>query len=329
MGIFGLNWNFPIFNRDKSGSSFYDVTSYNNWSKSQGNLAIAQSHPILTPALLFVSKLFSQAHFDVIRTSTGKSVPNDPTLKLLRNPNPTQTLPDFLETLMFMQIANGVGVIYSKRNILGGGVNSLYALDYNLIEFPESLKKGNFINKTQTERYLNTKILYDRQGENITIALRDLMFFYDLPNGMQRNPYNVCSRLDGLKQTLINTQDSLIAKNIILKSNGKEIISGVKDGFPLDPDEKAEIEKMYNEDYGVAFNRKRGIVLEASVTHKSLHIALRDLGLDESVKTDGNIIYTALHVPKDILSLDLKKTTYVNQKESMVAYIRSFFKVKT
>ena len=101
------------------------------------------------------------------------------------------------------------------------------------------------------------------------------------------------------------------------------MISGVKEGFPLNKEEKDQIERNYQDNYGLGFNRKRGLVLSASVTHKSLHIALRDLGLDESVKTDGNIIYTALHIPKDIISLEAKKTTYNNFKESMVSYLQN------
>src|SRR5690606_14893513 len=73
----------------------------------------------------------------------------------------------------------------------------------------------------------------------------------------------------------------------------------------------------------VSFERKRGMVVSASVNHKSLHIALRDLGLDESVKTDGNIVFTALHIPKDIVSLEAKKTTYNNFKESMASYVQN------
>ena len=323
MHLLGFDIKFPTWTRDKNGNTFSDLTTYNEWSKFGNNLGIAQNHPILTPALLFVSKLYSQANFEVIRTSTGKVFENSKALKLLNNPNVHQTRADFLESLMFMQIANGVGVIYTKRNMLSGTVNSLYVLDYSLIMFPDSLKKGNFINASQAEEYLNTEILYDPHHENLRIKLKDLMFFYDLPNGMQRNPYKVCSRLDGLKQTLLNTQDSLIAKNIILKSNGKELISTIKDGFPLNPEEKAEMEKSYSEEYGVSFNRKRGMIVQASVTHKSLHIALRDLGLDESIKVDGNIVYTALHIPKDIISLEAKKTTYNNFKESMVSYLQN------
>ena len=326
MRILGLDVSFPtwpVWNRDKNGSTFTDIKSFNDWHKFDSNLGISQCHPILTPALLFVSKLFSQASFKVIRTSTGLEFKNHPILKLLKNPNPHQTLPDLLESLNFMQTANGVGVLYTKRNAFRTDPNSIYVLDYSLIEFPDSMKKGNFINQSQTKAYLNTEVIYDKNGENLKIKLKDLMFFYDLPNAMERNPYKAKSRITGLKQTLINTQDSLIAKNIILKSNGKELISGTKDGFPLTPDEKEEIEENYAQDYGVSFSRKRGMVLSANVTHKSLHIALRDLGLDESVKVDGNIIYTALHIPKDIISLEAKKTTYNNFKESMVSYIQN------
>tara|TARA_R110000772_G_scaffold187750_4_gene298905 strand:- start:385 stop:1206 length:822 start_codon:yes stop_codon:yes gene_type:complete len=139
------------------------------------------------------------------------------------------------------------------------------------------------------------------------------------------NFFEVKSRLDGLRQTLINTQDSLLAKNIILKTNGKELITGGagSNTFPMSDDDKEKAENLYQTGYGLGWNRKRGIVTKANLTHKSLHIALRDLGLDESVKVDGNLIYTALHIPKDIISLEAKKTTYNNFKESMVSYVQN------
>ncbi len=87
MRLLGLDWRFPIYTRNKSGSNFYDITAYNKWAKSQDNLAVAQNHPILTPALLFVSKLFSQAQFTVVRESTGKGFENSKVLGLLKNPN--------------------------------------------------------------------------------------------------------------------------------------------------------------------------------------------------------------------------------------------------
>lgn len=315
-------WFFPSWIRNKSGENFYDLTSLTQWSAHQNNLYVAENHPILTPALLFVAKLFSQAEFKVIRKSNGKEY-DHPILSLLNKPNFYSTLPDFLESLLFTQIASGCAVVYVKKTVGMETPNSLYLLNYDLIEFPDSLDENNKINRLAFDNKLETEIIYDSTGENLTIKLKDLMFFYDLPNGTHSNPYQVVSRIKGLKQTLINTNDSLIAKNIILKTNGKELLSGTKDGFPLSPEEKIDAENLFNTQYGLAKNRKRGLITKSSVKYQSLHIALRDLGLDESVKVDGNIVYTALHIPKDIISLEAKKTTYNNFKESMVSYIQN------
>lgn len=314
---------WPTWTRNAAGENFYDITSFNNWGLSGTNLEIAQNHPILTPALLFVSKIFSQAEFYVERTSTGQKVASHYLIDLFKKPNPYQTTQDFLETLMFMQIAQGVCVVYKKSIIGFDEPKQLYILDYDLIDWPAELKNHNYKTKILDDRLLNLYIIYDKHNEDLRIKVKDLMFFYDLPNCTNRNPFIVKSRIDGLKQTLINTSDSLIAKNIILKTNGKELISGIKEGFPLEPDEKVDLENLINSKYGLSFNRKRGLVTGANVNWKSLHIALRDLGLDESVKVDGNLIYTALHIPKDILSLEAKKTTYNNFKESMVSYIQN------
>ena len=312
---------WPTWTRNKAGENFYDITAFNEWGLNGSNLSIAQNHAILTPAILFVSKIFSQAEFHIERNSTGKKVTSHEILKLFRNPNPYQTTQDFLETVMFMQIAQGVCVIYKKSIIGFDTPKQLYVLDYDLIEWPQGFE--TLKTKRIDDKVLNMNIIYDLHGENLTIKIKDLLFLYDLPNCMNKNPFKVKSRCDGLKQTLINTNDSLLAKNIILKTNGKELITGKKDGFPLDPDEKKNLESLWNNTLGLGFNRKRGVITKADLTWKSLHIALRDLGLDESVKIDGNLIYTALHIPKDILSLEAKKTTYNNFKESMVSYIQN------
>lgn len=323
MKLLGYNWQFPLWFRNREGENFYDYTTANGWYQSKNNLAIAQEHPLLTPALLFVAKLFSQAEFKVCRKSNGEIFTNHPMIGVLKKPNANQTLPDLLESLLFSQLANGVGVLYIKRNALVGKPNSLYVLDYHLIEFPEDLEKSKFINKSQNEKYLNKEVIYDESGENIKIKLKDLLFFYDLPNYLNENPFDVKSRLDGLKQTLINSIDSAKAKNIIIKSNGKELITGQKDGFPLTPDEKKDVEDRFNGSYGVGYNRKRGIVTKANIKWQSLHIIARDLGHDEGTKTDASVIFAALHIPNDVYSITGAKSTYKNANASLISYIQN------
>jgi len=318
--------SFPFFERNLKGDTFYQINRFKNWGKMGGmtNLDVAQNHPILTPAILFVAKLFSQADFYIENKNTKERTYDHWILKLLRNPNYFQTQNDFLESAMFTQIAQGQAVVYAKRTIGFNEPDVFYLLDPNLIEYPDEFRtKLSARNKNHTIR--NKRVVYDRDGENLNIRIGDLLFFYDLPNCLDtENMFENKSRIDGLKQTLINTQDSLIAKNIILKTNGKELITGgSQSDFPLTDPEKHDVEELFHNNYGLSKTRKRGIITKAKLTWQSLHIALRDLGLDESVKVDGNLIYTALHIPKDILSLEAKKTTYNNFKESMVSYVQN------
>lgn len=323
MNILG-NLKRIFWERNKSGDNWYtELRDGEGFGLEGSNLEIAQKHPILTPALLFVSKLFSQADF-YMQNAKGEKKYEHPILDMLNNPNYYQTRMDLLESLMFMQIANGVAVLYKKSVIgLPNEVGAVYLLDFNKISWPDDFKTNMSI-KNSDNNIRKKKVIYDKNGENIEIAIDDLYFFYDMPNAFDiKNSFKCKSRLDGLKQTLINTSDSLVAKNIILKTNGKEMISGTNGGFPLSDDEKQEAQRLMNNRYGLSSNRSRSLVTKADMTWKSLHIAVRDLGLDESVKVDGNIIYTALHIPKDILSLEAKKTTYNNFKESMVSYIQN------
>jgi len=325
--------------RDSSGNNWYVENNGNGFGSGENmtNLELSQNHPILTPALLFISKLFSQAEFKVVNKETGKEEKNHWLIKLLNKPNLYQTQSDFLESLQFIQIAQGKAVGYLKRPIgfnEAEDIDSIYLLDSDLIEWPLKYKDANFRSPMLSARAKNVAddeiIRYDENGENLKIKVKDLIFFYDLPNMLQKNFYNVNSRLDGLRQTLLNTNDSLIAKNIILKTNGKELISGGNnEHFPLAGDDKEKAESLLQNNYGLGWFRKRGIVTKASINYQSLHIALRDLGLDESVKVDGNLIYTALHIPKDIISLEAKKTTYNNFKESMVSYIQNEMQAST
>lgn len=316
------SFKFPFWTRNENGENFYDISTAENWFSQTSDLNLSLSHPILSGAMLFVSKLFSQAEFYIGESKdSNNSKKKNNLIDLLNNPNIYQTRQDFLETLMFVMMAQGVAVVGLEKVIGWNTPRSMHVLNKDLISWPDDFDKAKF--KENDRGLLELKITYDKNGENIKYKLKDLLFFYDLPNGIGRNPFKVKSRVDGLRQVLINTHDSLSAKNIILKTNGKELITGKSNGFPLSPDDQQKIESLYNNKYGVSFNRVRGIVTKSELNHKSLHIALRDLGLDDSIKIDGNLIYTALHIPKDILSLEAKKTTYNNFKESMVSYVQN------
>ena len=320
----------PLFTRDRAGNSHYSgiTGSDQPWGTFGGsNLEVANNHPILSGALLFISKLFSQADFYIENKKTGERITDHWLLDLLSKPNYYQYQSDFLEAMNFVLIAQGSSVIWKRQTTGMSEPTALYVLDPNKITYPDNFKtplSKSVENNAVKKQYINYSLDDSKPDEKIFV--KDLIWFYDLPNGFnQQNMFHSASRLDGLKQTLLNTKDSLLAKNVILRTNGKEMISGKSAAgtFPLSNEEKKDAEDLLQNKYGLGFGRKRSIVTKAELTWKSMHIALRDLGLDESVKVDGNLIYTALHIPKDILSLEAKKTTYNNFKESMVSFVQN------
>lgn len=308
---------------DDRGNSWYYIDGTDVYSNVSKNLDFANNHPILTPALLFISNLLAQAHFKVINKTTGKEVKNHFIIDLLSHPNFYQRKIDFLEQMQFLKIAQGRIAIYVKRGVGSTQPDSLFLLFEELIKYPEDFTyKLNF--RSQSKSYYDQRIIYDENGQNLSIPLRDIIWLHDLPavTNTKNNLLNA-SRIDGLRQTLKNTYDSLIAKNIILKSNGKEMLSAKGDGFPFGKEEQDRAKEIWNSRYGLGSGRSRLYLTKANVDWKSLHIALRDLGLDESTKVDGNIIYTALHIPPDVLSIDRKKTTYNNYRESLSSFIQN------
>ncbi|MEN8122415.1 MAG: phage portal protein [Bacteroidota bacterium] len=313
----------PVYEKLIDGSDWYFIDGTDPFTGSKENLDFALAHPILTPAILFQANLFAQARFEVRNKKTKEVVEDHPLITLLNDPNFFDTKIDFLERLQFLKISQGRVGIYLRRGSGSRNVDSLYVLREDLIEFPEDFEvKYSF--RSKRAKFESQTVIYDKEGMNLPIKLKDIIWLYDLPSGHDtKNLLKNKSRIDGLSQTLKNTYDSLVAKNIILKSNGKEMLSSGTGNFPFNPDEQEKAKQKWNEGYGVGFGRSRVYMTAANVTWKSLHIALRDLGLDESTKVDGNIIYTALHIPKDILSLEAKKTTYNNFKESMTSYIQN------
>ena len=185
-----MAWNikswFPKFNytRLKNGSHWYEYAKGGSqWSDLTGktNLEIAQNHALLTPALLFLSQLFSQADFKIYNTSTGKYRDSHWLLDLLDNPDQYQIISDFLESEMFIQVAQGRAIVYAKKRIGFNDVEAFYLLNSDLIEWPPGYN-SEMLNRTQDNKIDDVEITYDSAGEDKKIKVSDLLFFYDLPN---------------------------------------------------------------------------------------------------------------------------------------------------
>lgn len=334
-----INDSIPLhyFEQNLDGDFWYEIINDAGYNTSlRQNVFVAQEHPILTTVINFVSQLFAQAEYWV-EDSKGNKIENHWLTNLLSNPDYSLTGSDFSEAVSLAKYAYGTAVLEKVKDRMSSSEPTrLRLLDTTLIKFPD-------VTYTQSRKddHSKTKITYDENGENRDINIGDLIFLRDIPISPSnyKNVANATgdkkvnlkykfigkSRIDGLRDTLLNTVVSLKAKKIILETNGKELISsapGTGDN-PLTTTEKDDVEKRLQNNYGLSNSRNRALVTKSQISWQSMHIALRDLGLDESVKTDGNIIYTAWNIPRDVISLDLKKASYQNQKESMVGYIQN------
>ena len=296
-------------------------------------VSYAEKHPILTPAVDYVGQMFSRAEFWIEKNGVRQE--KHWMIDLLNNPGFDLTRSDFLRSIFYDSVISGTAVITPVNSVGFAVPTKLRILNPLAITYPiinnKDYNVGNY------DKY---SIILNKETDPTKYKIKDLVFIRDLAitqtsvvtNGKgykSRKIFTTPSRFESQLQVLYNTVLSLEAKEIILKTNGKELYSS-KSGADtqMSNAEKDDVQKNVNNNFGLTKGRSRAIVAKAAVDWKSLHIAMRDLGLDESLKTDSDLILGALHIPKDIKALDLKKASYQNQKESIVAYYQNILQTK-
>lgn len=305
----------------------------NDYSRRLKMTEYAQKHPIMTTAVDFVGQLFSRAEFWVERN--GKRVDDHWLIDLLNEPGFELTRSDFLRAVFFDSVTTGVSEIIPVKAVGFDKPTKLRIINPLKVEYPTIS-----INDYKVGNYDEYEITLDKEVENSKFKVNEVIFIRDLaltPTNVEtkgggydmRFLLTSNSRFDAQLQVLYNTVLSLEAKEIILKTNGKELYSSkAGENANLGNTERDDIKTSINNNYGLARNRSRAIITKAALDWKSLHIAMRDLGLDDSLKVDAKLIFGALQIPSDIMSLDLKKSSYQNQKESIVAYYQNILQTK-
>jgi len=133
------------------------------------------------------------------------------------------------------------------------------------------------------------------------------------------------SRLDSLKHPLSTIEKAYQAKNVVIGTNGRELFTSGGNGgasaMPFGDTEQTRIQNKLNNETGLGRGRSRSIATRSDVNWESLHIVLKDLGLDESVAEDAAIIVLAFNIPLELLSN--KTATYENQVQAQIGYIQS------
>ena len=316
-------WIPPVFyERLSNGSNWYTLNPNRTaWGDFSNKLETASTHPILIPVFDVLSKYFANARFYIQKGE--KEVDSHWLLDLLKKPNYYQTQDDFLTQHIIYKYAFGWKYLYPVHPVgFPNKVSQLHNLNSGLIEFQDNLKTG-ILDKTA----VNKGFVYNKEIDNLNLKFGDIIPFFDQPNGYSDNLFVSHSRIEGVKKQLGNTAKAFDAKNIILQTNGKEMLStkssgGNGFGGMLSKSEKEEVEKRQMENYGLATGRNRTLVSKADLRWQSMHIPLRELGLDESVIKDAQIIVSAFDVPKDLVSISEQKADYENQERAEIGFLQ-------
>lgn len=324
-----LNFQYPFYERTNDGTHFYYNDANASWDNIGNKLNYGYTNPVLLPILQLISHYVTKVEFKIYKKGTDKPIEQHAIIDLLENPNFYQSKQDFLAQLVWFKYCLGYTYLYPINPDGMPSVEyttSLNNLNVSLVNFPNGFVTPFNFSDDNKETVKNTVFEYDTQNQNLKISIKDIITFFDLPNGINGNLLTAPSRLDALQKPLSNIQKSFDAKNIIIQSNGKELFTNKSatniQALPINPNEKSEIQNKLTNNFGLGFNRSRSVVTNSDIEWKSLHINLKDLGLDDSVIKDAQMIVNAFNIPRELISFDGKGAKYENQLQATVGFIQ-------
>lgn len=306
-----------VYERNQQGEHWNVVSDgTTNWSDLSNRMDVVSKHPILLPIFKLYSNYLSVVEFTV----DGKA--DHPLIQKLSNPNQYQSKQDFLKQFMWFYL--GYGYLYQYVKKPSGFKEAEHANIYNLrtdlLEYDKNFKTpiGSKISD-----FKKTSFIYDPKEEKLELTFKDVIRYHDLPtvNDYARSK----SRLDSHKEAISNIQKAFDAKNIIIGSNGREMFTNgsanAVQAMPIRQEEKKDIETKLMR-YGLGKGKRRGVVVNNDVTWKSLHIPLKELGLDESVIKDATILLNANGVPSELISYADRQPKYENRLMAEIGFVQ-------
>jgi hypothetical protein len=328
-------WSFTKY---RNGDSFLSVGRVGSANFGDDDLIqISIKNHALFTALKITSDFCAKAKFSIKR-GDGDNVTydeTDPLVKLLDNPNFYQSNSDFIKEFIWLKITNGTGVMRpimpSGFNVTPESTEAIYNLDNSKIKYPTNFTTPMFVDKADQETFKETKLEYVEGTKKTGLEIGDLMYFYDITNGITGSLLQSPSRVRAIKPSISNIRLALEAQNVMLQTNGRELFAGqgakgANTGMstPMDSGDRNEIEGKLIHKYGMSAAKVRSIVTNQGVNWQSLHIALKELGLIEATGHNTSIIRAAFQIPETIWkNYGESGDTFENKKEGEIEMIQN------
>lgn len=321
MNIIGTlkNW---FYERNHDGSIWYTI-GHDDSTWSLGNkVQTLLNNPVTFSCTNLLADLFCQFKPLV----DGEEDPNNPIVKLLSNPNPLQSKQDFLKEYIFFKQGEGWVFQYPVKAVGFKDYSYIYNLNPSKISydkgFPTRLMFGRDAKELKKKQFR-----YEEEHLKRDFNINDVIPFFDIANGLSEDfLLKSPSRLKAVERNIRNINAALDAKHKAINKAGRFIVSGAQKGQaisrPFDPDEKSDIEKRFG-GYGLASKNGDIIATNTMVDVHDLSVALKNLGLDESLMNDALWILNVFGMPLEMFAVSVSGATYENQKTAQVNYIQN------
>ena len=280
----------------------------------KAKLDLVLQSPASLKVLCFLADTYSQVKID--KYFNEKLIEKDFIYSYQSKPNSWQTWTDLFWEHRFW-LALGNAYLYVDRGVW-------YYLKPHNIEFTsEQIKAFGQISFSEQYRKNLLKGEFKYNNENGVVQklkLSNLHIFTDLSGGISGDWLKGNSRIDALVQIIENSESGIQSKGTNLKYTEKFLVSGqgvkIGDVFdrPMDETEKDSIEKS------LEHGRKINATI-SKVNMQQMVSNLAQLELDQAYESDLIKIANMYDIPKDVIDILSKGSTYENQEKSLGRFI--------
>lgn len=314
-----------VFSRDKAGNWYNSTINKGKANYTDSTyLELAMDNPVLSTLINIRGDYLSR--FKFYEKVGGERLEDTKAVELINNPNPFQTKEDFLKQHEWLRICYGWVFVAPYGGV--GYTNFLYNLDSSSVDFPKELSRGVIYKKSDIKALNDYVIKYNDLNTDIDIKYKDVIPFYDTANGLGCSPFTAKSRIAGIFKQADNINKGSDAENIIIQTNGREIIYKEKgtdpmtNSMPMPKGDKEDAERKFG-DYGLGSNKKRTLITNTNMGWKSLHIPHDELGFKNIIETNSNLIAQSLQVPNEIYQIWQSGSTYENQGTAEIKFYQN------
>jgi len=308
--------------RMQDGSFWYSILDTLGKGKRKGfknetaKLEMVLSNPALLKIFVFLADTYSQVKVD--KWVNNKEVEKDFLYTYKKTPNDWQTWTDLFWEHRFW-LAMGNAYLYVDKDVWyylrpqGLELTDAQIKQFSQITFSSygSESKRNIMKGTFKYRNENNSVQI--------LDFKNLSVFTDMSGGVSGNWLKGNSRLDALYQIAVNSDLALTSKGTNLKYTQKFLVSGQHDpkdtsSRPMVDTEKDSIENSL--EHGRKVNATKSKV---DMVHMVDNLA--QLKLDEAYESDLIKAANMYGIPKDVIDILAKGSTYENQEKSFGRFV--------